>query len=151
MKLGAQFYTLRERNKTPEGLYNSFKRVKEIGYQVVQMSAICQIEAERLKSFSDEFELPITVTHSAYDRIVNDTDALIKELETKIEETNADIAVREEEITKTNEKFINRMRMDYIHHDSNSQSMGIIHKRLELFRSTETRTESEEIRHLIAE
>ena len=79
MKLGAQFYTLREKNKTPEGLYNSFKTVKEIGYQVVQMSAICQIEAERLKSFSDEFELPITVTHSAYDRIVNDTDTLIKE------------------------------------------------------------------------
>ena len=79
MKLGAQFYTLRERNKTPEGLYNSFKRVKEIGYQVVQMSAICQIEAERLKSFSDEFELPITCTHSAFDRIINDTDALIKE------------------------------------------------------------------------
>ena len=79
MKLGAQFYTLRERNKTPEGLYNSFKRVKEIGYQVVQMSAICQIEAERLKSFSDEFELPITCTHSAFDRIINDTGALIKE------------------------------------------------------------------------
>ena len=79
MKLGAQFFTLRERNKTPEGLYNSFKTVKEIGYQVVQMSAICQIEAERLKSFSDEFELPITCTHSAFDRIVNDTEALIKE------------------------------------------------------------------------
>ena len=79
MKLGAQFYTLREKNKTPEGLYNSFKKVKEIGYQVVQMSAICQIEAERLKSFSDEFDLPITVTHSAFDRIINDTDALIKE------------------------------------------------------------------------
>lgn len=79
MKLGAQFYTLREKNKTPEGLYNSFKEVKKIGYQVVQMSAICQIEAERLKSFSDEFELPITCTHSAFDRIVNDTDALIKE------------------------------------------------------------------------
>ena len=79
MKLGAQFYTLRERNKTPEGLYNSFKRVKEIGYQVVQMSAICKIEPERLKSFSDEFELPITCTHSAFDRIINDTDALIKE------------------------------------------------------------------------
>ena len=79
MKLGAQFFTLRERNKTPEGLYNSFKEVKKIGYQVVQMSAICQIEPERLKSFSDEFELPITCTHSAFDRIVNDTDALIKE------------------------------------------------------------------------
>jgi len=79
MKLGAQFFTLRERNKTPEGLYNSFKEVKKIGYQVVQMSAICQIEAERLKSFSDEFELPITCTHSPLDRILNDTDALVKE------------------------------------------------------------------------
>lgn len=79
MKLGAQFFTLREKNKTPEGLYNSFKKVKEIGYQVVQMSAICQIEAERLRSFSDEFELPITVTHSPLDRILNDTDALINE------------------------------------------------------------------------
>lgn len=79
MKLGAQFFTLRERNKTPEGLYNSFKMVKEIGYQVVQMSAICQIEAERLKSFSDEFDLPITCTHSPLDRILNDTDALVKE------------------------------------------------------------------------
>lgn len=79
MKLGAQFFTLRERNKTPEGLYNSFKEVKKIGYQVVQMSAICQIEAEKLKSFSEEFDLPITCTHSPLDRILNDTDALVKE------------------------------------------------------------------------
>ena len=79
MKLGAQFYTLRERNRTPEGLYNSFAEMKKIGYQIVQMSGICQIEAEKLKSFSDEFELPITCTHSAPDRILNDTDALIKE------------------------------------------------------------------------
>ena len=79
MKLGAQFYTLREKNKTPEGLYNSFKEMKKIGYQVAQMSGICQIEAEKLKAYSEEFELPITCTHSAYDRIINDTDALIRE------------------------------------------------------------------------
>ena len=79
MKLGAQFFTLREKNKTPEGLYRSFADVKKIGYQVVQMSAICQIEPERLKAYSDEFELPITCTHSPFERIVNDTDALIKE------------------------------------------------------------------------
>ena len=79
MKLGAQFYTLREKNKTPEGLLNSFKVIKEMGYSVAQMSAICPIEAERLMSFSQEFDLPITCTHSAYDRIVGDTDALIKE------------------------------------------------------------------------
>ena len=79
MKLGAQFYTLRERNKTPEGLYNSFAEMKKIGYQVAQMSAICPIEAERLKAYSEEFDLPITCTHSPLDRILNDTDALIKE------------------------------------------------------------------------
>ena len=50
MKLGAQFFTLREKNKTPEGLYNSFAEMKKIGYQIAQMSAICQIEPERLKS-----------------------------------------------------------------------------------------------------
>ena len=79
MKLGAQFFTLREKNKTPEGLYGSFKEMKRIGYQVVQMSAICAIEAERLKSFSDEFDLPITCTHSPLARILDDTDALIRE------------------------------------------------------------------------
>ena len=79
MKLGAQFFTLRERNKTPEGLYKSFAEMKRIGYQVVQMSAICQMEAEQLKAYSEEFELPITCTHSPLDRILNDTDALIKE------------------------------------------------------------------------
>ena len=79
MKLGAQFFSLRERNKTPEGLYNSFKEMKRIGYEVAQMSAICQIEPEKLKAFSDEFELPITCTHSPLNRIIDDTDALIKE------------------------------------------------------------------------
>ena len=79
MKLGAQFYGLREKNKTPEGLRESFKAMKEIGYEVAQMSAICKIEPERLMSFSEEFSLPIVCTHSPIDRIVNDTEALIKE------------------------------------------------------------------------
>ena len=79
MKLGAQFYTLRERNKTPEGLRESFKAMHEIGYDVAQMSAICQIAPEALRDLSEEFSLPITCTHSPYDRIVNDTDALIRE------------------------------------------------------------------------
>ena len=43
------------------------------------MSAICQIDAKLLKSYSDEFSLPITCTHSPFDRIINDTDNLIKE------------------------------------------------------------------------
>ncbi len=32
MKLGAQFYSLRTERKTLEELFNSMKKVKEIGY-----------------------------------------------------------------------------------------------------------------------
>ena len=47
--------------------------------------------------------------------------------------------------------IVNRMRMHYIHHDSDSEPMGIIHQGLELLRCAETRAERKEIGHLIAE
>ena len=78
MKLGAQFYSLRTECTTPEGIYNSMKKVKEIGYEIIQISGVCDIEAEKLKSYVDEFSLPITCTHKPFDSIVNDTDNLIK-------------------------------------------------------------------------
>ena len=79
MKLGAQFYSIRDKSQTPEDLHASFAKMKEIGYEIVQMSGICKMDPYVLKSYSDEFALPITCTHSAFDRIVNDTDELIKE------------------------------------------------------------------------
>lgn len=79
MKLGAQFYSIRDNTTTPADLYKSFKAIKSIGYEVVQMSAICDIDPSLLKSYSDEFSLPITCTHSPFDRIINDTDKLIEE------------------------------------------------------------------------
>ena len=79
MKLGAQFYSIRDNTTTPEDLKNSFKRIKDIGYEIAQMSAICDIEPELLRSYSEEYGLPITCTHSAFDRIVNDTERLIEE------------------------------------------------------------------------
>ena len=77
MKLGAQFYTLREQAKTPEGLKNCFKRIKEIGYQAAQMSGICEIEAELLRDYSEEYSLPISCTHIAYPKLVEETDKVI--------------------------------------------------------------------------
>ena len=79
MKLGAQFFSIRNKTTTPEDLKLSFAKMKEIGYQIAQMSAICKIEPELLKSYSEEYALPITCTHSPFDRIIDDTDALIKE------------------------------------------------------------------------
>ena len=79
MKLGAQFYSLRKRAETPEGIESCFRAMKAIGYEVAQMSAIGPIEPERLRDISLAYQLPITCTHSPLDRIVDDTDALIRE------------------------------------------------------------------------
>ena len=78
MKLGSQFYSIRTECETPEALKNSFRVTKEQGYDIVQISAVCPIEAERLKSFIDEYSLPVPVTHQNLDAILNNTDELIK-------------------------------------------------------------------------
>lgn len=79
MKLGAQLFSLRTFCKTPDGIRDTFRRVKEIGYEVVQVSGCGPIEPERLRDISEEFDLPITCTHSPTDRILSDTDKLIAE------------------------------------------------------------------------
>ena len=78
MKLGAQFYSLRTECTTPEALLNTLRKIKAMGYDVMQASAICDIEAEQFKAFIDETDLSVTCTHKSFDAIVNDTDNLIK-------------------------------------------------------------------------
>jgi len=73
MKLGAQLFSLRTECDTPEKLRETFRRVKEIGYEIVQASAICEIEAERLRSYVDEFNLPIGCTHRSFEEITKRT------------------------------------------------------------------------------
>lgn len=79
MRLGAQFFSIRNHNTTPEGLEKSFHEMKKIGYQTVQLSAICEMQAEELKRISEESGLPIVSTHTAPARILNETDAVIRE------------------------------------------------------------------------
>lgn len=79
MKLGAQFYTLRERAKTPEGLRACFSAMHDIGYEAAQMSGVCRVEAEVFRSLAEEFSLPITCTHTPFSRITEETDAVIAE------------------------------------------------------------------------
>ena len=79
MKLGSQFYSIRDLTQTPEDLKKAFALTKEIGYDVVQLSAIGPIDANIIKSYVDEFELPVVCTHKAFNDIVNNTDDLIKD------------------------------------------------------------------------
>ncbi len=79
MRLGAQFYSINDKTKTPEGVYESFKEMKSIGYSIVQMSAICPIAPEKLREFSLEFDLPIACTHIDPTFILEETDKIINE------------------------------------------------------------------------
>jgi len=78
MKLGAQFFSIRTACTTPDELGIAFKKIKDIGYDSVQISGVCDIEASRLKSFSDETGLPIALTHKSFDLITTETEYLIK-------------------------------------------------------------------------
>ena len=77
MKLGAQLFSVRTFTQNAEDLRATFEKIKQIGYENVQLSGAGPIPADTVRAISEETALPIVCTHSSYDRIVNDTDALI--------------------------------------------------------------------------
>lgn len=79
MMIGAQLFTLRNYLQNEKDFRFTMKKVAEIGYKSVQLSAIGPIRPEFIRETCDEFGLKIVLTHSKPDRILNDTDALIKE------------------------------------------------------------------------
>lgn len=79
MKLAAQLYTIRDFTKTPEDIRKSLKKISEIGYDYVQVSAFGPIEPELLKEYADESGVKICATHTPTDRILNDTEKVIEE------------------------------------------------------------------------
>lgn len=76
--IAAQLYTLRDFLKTPEDIEATLKRVKEIGYNAVQVSGLGPIEPARLKNIVDELDLTICATHIGFDQLQNDLDEVIR-------------------------------------------------------------------------
>ncbi|MBQ8145743.1 MAG: sugar phosphate isomerase/epimerase [Clostridia bacterium] len=72
MKLGAQFYTLRDNCTTLDGLSESLKRVADIGYTTVQLSGVCPYEPEWVKEELDKNGLRCVLTHWNVDEVKND-------------------------------------------------------------------------------
>lgn len=80
MILGAQLYTVRSYTQTEKDLDESLRLIAEIGYKTVQISAIGGfIKPEKVKELCDKHGLKIVITHSDPNRILNDTENLIKE------------------------------------------------------------------------
>ncbi len=65
MKIGAQFYTIRDYCKDLPSFAESLKKVADIGYTTVQISGTCEYEADWLKEQLDANGLRCVITHTA--------------------------------------------------------------------------------------
>ena len=82
MILGAQSYTIRTFMQNERDMRRSLRRVAEMGYTAVQISAIGPIDPKALRAICDEYGLKIALTHTREDRILNDIEGVIREHET---------------------------------------------------------------------
>lgn len=78
MKIGAQFYTIRQACSTLEGLDESMKKVADIGYKHIQLSGVCAYEADWMAERLKAYGLQADITHFSYDRIIKDTAETIR-------------------------------------------------------------------------
>lgn len=80
MKCGVQLYTLRDFCKSIKDTENTLKRVKEIGYKYVQISAVSEPkDVKELKKILDNLGLKSVSTHTGYERIIKETERVIEE------------------------------------------------------------------------
>jgi sugar phosphate isomerase/epimerase len=75
--IAAQLYTVREFTKTPADIASTMKKVKAIGYDVVQTSGLGPIEAEELRKIVDGEGLTICATHVGYESLRDDVETQI--------------------------------------------------------------------------
>ena len=79
MSLGAQLYTVREFTKTPEGIEKTLRRIRQMGFKTIQISAFGPVDPKLLADWIHELDLYVCVTHNPFDRLKNDLSALIAE------------------------------------------------------------------------
>ena len=78
--LAAQLYTLREFTKTPKDIAETMKKVKQIGYDAVQISALGPIDPKELAAILDGEGLVCCASHDGGEDLFNKTDELIEKL-----------------------------------------------------------------------
>ena len=75
-QIGAQLYTLRDHLKTPDDMARTFERVKAMGYDAVQCSALGPIESQALGKLLRDADLQCAVTHVS-PNLITDTNACV--------------------------------------------------------------------------
>lgn len=80
MQFGLNLYSIRNLIDTEEHFLDTAKKLREMGYESIQYSG-GPFDAEMIARVSQKAGLPVVLTHVPYDRIVNNTDRLMREHE----------------------------------------------------------------------
>lgn len=81
MKLGVQLYTVRKAAENVNDLGETLKRIADMGYTTVQASGICPFEPAWMREQLEKNGLRCVLTHVPYDRLRDETEAVIREHE----------------------------------------------------------------------
>lgn len=79
IKLGAQLYTLRDYIKTYEDCEKTFEYLNGIGVNVIQISGIGPIPADKVAYLCGKYNMDVCCTHTSFDRMRTDLDSVMKE------------------------------------------------------------------------
>jgi len=78
MKIGAQLYSIRVKCNTEKEIRETFRTMKAQGYESVQVSGF-SYNAEKIREYADEFGMHIGLTHTPIDKILEETDEVIRQ------------------------------------------------------------------------
>lgn len=83
--IAVQMYSLRDYTKTSSDFLESLKKIRQIGYQAVQLSAIGamdgaspQVSAVEAKKYMDDLGISCSATHRSWDALSGNTEAEIE-------------------------------------------------------------------------
>lgn len=77
--IGAQLYTVRDFMKSPKDIETTFKKIKKIGYDVVQFSGNPIGDAKELRKIADNTGIKIICTHIPYTDFQNNLSKVIED------------------------------------------------------------------------
>ena len=76
--IGAQLFTVRDYTKTPHDIRQTFAKVRALGYEAVQVSALGAISPAELAAISEAEGVQIAATHTSYERICDEPQAVVE-------------------------------------------------------------------------
>lgn len=79
MKIGAQFYTLRDFCKTTDELAETLKKVADIGYTTVQLSGTCPYDVDWMAEQLSANGLSCVLTHTDFGRMQKEPETVLAE------------------------------------------------------------------------